>query len=79
MAFVVGSSKSTVVGRCSTHARTKHDRKAAPLHMVALTLNPSKTALILIEYQNEFTTPGGKLHEAVKDVMEKTNSEFRFL
>jgi nicotinamidase-related amidase len=29
----------------------------------------SKTALVLIEYQNEFTTEGGKLHGAVKDVM----------
>lgn len=32
----------------------------------------SKTALLLIEYQNEFTTQGGKLHEAVKPVMEAT-------
>lgn len=37
------------------------------------TLDPTKTALVLIEYQNEFTTPGGKLHDAVKEVMEKTN------
>ena len=27
------------------------------------------TALLLIEYQNEFTTEGGKLHDAVKDSM----------
>ena len=40
------------------------------------TLDPTKTALVLIEYQNEFTTPGGKLHDAVKDVMEKTNSKY---
>ena len=33
-------------------------------------LDPSKTALLLIEYQNEFTTPGGKLHEAVKPCMD---------
>ena len=32
----------------------------------------AKTAMILIEYQNDFTTPGGKLHEAVKDVMART-------
>jgi len=30
---------------------------------------PSKMALLLIEYQNEFTTDGGKLHAAVKPVM----------
>ncbi len=37
------------------------------------TLVPSETALVLIEYQNDFTTEGGKLHGAVKDVMEATN------
>ena len=26
----------------------------------------SKTAVVLIEYQNDFTTEGGKLYEAVK-------------
>eukprot|EP00560_Eucampia_antarctica_P002346 CAMPEP_0197833566 /NCGR_PEP_ID=MMETSP1437-20131217/19451_1 /TAXON_ID=49252 ORGANISM="Eucampia antarctica, Strain CCMP1452" /NCGR_SAMPLE_ID=MMETSP1437 /ASSEMBLY_ACC=CAM_ASM_001096 /LENGTH=210 /DNA_ID=CAMNT_0043437691 /DNA_START=51 /DNA_END=683 /DNA_ORIENTATION=+ len=38
----------------------------------SLKLNPTETALILIEYQNEFTTEGGKLHDAVKEVMEAT-------
>ena len=36
-------------------------------------LNPAETALVLIEYQNEFTTEGGKLHEAVKPCMESNN------
>jgi ureidoacrylate peracid hydrolase len=36
-------------------------------------MNPRTTAVVLIEYQNDFTTPGGKLHEAVKPVMESTN------
>ena len=31
------------------------------------------TALVLIEYQNDFATPGGVLHEAVKGVMSSTN------
>ena len=30
------------------------------------------TALVLIEYQNDFTTEGGALHEAVKPVMQST-------
>jgi nicotinamidase-related amidase len=34
---------------------------------------PEKTALIFIEYQNEFTTEGGKMHDAVKDCMAKNN------
>ena len=37
------------------------------------TLSPNKTALVLIEFQNDFTTEGGKLHEAVKPVMDASN------
>jgi nicotinamidase-related amidase len=36
-------------------------------------LDPKKTAVILIEYQNDFTSEGGSLHGAVKDVMNDTN------
>ncbi len=36
-------------------------------------MNPEKTALVLIEYQNDFTSPGGTLHEAVKPIMESSN------
>jgi len=36
-------------------------------------MNPKTTAVVLIEYQNDFTSPGGKLHEAVKPVMDSTN------
>merc|ERR1719399_2591763 len=32
----------------------------------------NKTALVLIEFQNEFTTDGGKLHPAVKECMSST-------
>ena len=34
---------------------------------------PKKTAMVCIEFQNEFTSDGGKLHPAVKSVMEKTD------
>jgi nicotinamidase-related amidase len=37
-----------------------------------LQLDPTKTALVLIEYQNEFTSEGGVLHGAVSAVMDKT-------
>jgi nicotinamidase-related amidase len=37
-----------------------------------LHLDPAKTALLLIEYQNEFTSDGGVLHGAVSAVMDKT-------
>eukprot|EP00882_Tetradesmus_deserticola_P008437 GHRQ01008896.1.p1 GENE.GHRQ01008896.1~~GHRQ01008896.1.p1 ORF type:complete len:202 (+),score=57.21 GHRQ01008896.1:1252-1857(+) len=38
-----------------------------------MALDPKKTALVLIEFQNDFTTHGGILHDAVKGVMESTN------
>jgi nicotinamidase-related amidase len=37
-----------------------------------LQLDPATTALVLIEYQNEFTSEGGALHGAVSAVMDKT-------
>ncbi|HKB91410.1 MAG TPA: cysteine hydrolase [Opitutaceae bacterium] len=36
-------------------------------------MNAKTTALVLIEYQNDFTTPGGVFHNAVKSVMESNN------
>ncbi|QIQ03464.1 cysteine hydrolase [Streptomyces liangshanensis] len=35
-------------------------------------LDPAKTALVLIEFQNDFTSQGGVLNGAVAGVMEKT-------
>jgi nicotinamidase-related amidase len=35
-------------------------------------MDPGSTALVLIEYQNDFTSEGGALHEAVKPVMQST-------
>jgi nicotinamidase-related amidase len=37
-----------------------------------LTMDPTTTAVVLIEYQNDFTSDGGVLHEAVAPVMEST-------
>lgn len=34
-------------------------------------MDPRKAALALIEFQNDFTTLGGTLHEAVKPVLER--------
>src|SRR3954469_17932014 len=38
----------------------------------ALSLDPRTTALVLIEYQNDFTSAGGALHGAVAEVMGST-------
>lgn len=37
-----------------------------------MSIDPKKTALVLIEFQNDFTTEGGVLHDAVKGVMART-------
>lgn len=36
-------------------------------------IDPKKTAVVMIEFQNDFTTEGGSLHGAVKGVMESSN------
>lgn len=36
-------------------------------------MDAKSTAIVLIEYQNDFTSEGGTLHQAVKPVMEQTN------
>jgi len=38
-----------------------------------MSIDPTTTAVVLIEYQNDFTTDGGVLHGAVSEVMEKTD------
>jgi ureidoacrylate peracid hydrolase len=38
-----------------------------------MAIDPTTTAIVLIEYQNDFTSEGGVLHGAVKDVMNKTD------
>ncbi|MDJ1468665.1 cysteine hydrolase [Xanthocytophaga flava] len=39
-----------------------------------MNLTPEKTAVVLIEFQNDFTSPGGSLHDAVKGVMQSNNT-----
>jgi nicotinamidase-related amidase len=36
-------------------------------------MDPKTTAVVLIEFQNDFTTPRGVFHDVVKDVMQSTN------
>jgi ureidoacrylate peracid hydrolase len=37
-----------------------------------MAIDPKTTAVVLIEYQNDFTSEGGVLHDAVATVMDKT-------
>jgi len=59
--------------RAFAPAAHQSSRALTSLNMADFQLDPSDTAFVFIEYQNEFTTEGGKLHDAVNDVMEKTN------
>ena len=36
-------------------------------------MDPKTTAVVLIEFQNDFTTPRGVFHDGVKEVMRSTN------
>ena len=36
-------------------------------------MTSTETAIVLIEYQNDFTSEGGIFHDGVKDVMNHTN------
>jgi nicotinamidase-related amidase len=36
-------------------------------------LDPKETALVLIEYQNEFLSEGGKLYDPLRECLEHTN------
>jgi nicotinamidase-related amidase len=37
-----------------------------------MSIDPTKTAVVLIEYQNDFASEGGALHGAVEEVMDST-------
>ncbi len=37
-----------------------------------MSVDPKRTAVVLIEFQNDFTSEGGVLHDAVSPVMEQT-------
>jgi len=37
-----------------------------------VSFDPKRTAVVLVEYQNDFASEGGALHDAVRDVMDRT-------
>ena len=45
---------------------------AAGATIVPMAIDPKHTAVVLIEFQNDFTSEGGALHDAVSGVMEQT-------
>lgn len=71
--LVLAHPASAFVSTSAPFATRQARSKSTPTRM-SLTLDPKETAVVLIEYQNEFTTEGGALHGAVKDCMESTNT-----
>lgn len=70
----IQSTKSrTVSAQIEHETRLRSSYGTPEPSITSFTLDPKDTAFVFIEYQNEFTTPGGKLHDAVKDVMAQTN------
>jgi hypothetical protein len=64
-AAFIAPSTNTFVTRTSLSMST-----AEP----AIKIDPLTTAFVFIEYQNEFTTEGGALHDAVKECMHATGT-----
>jgi len=66
------ASTSTVNDTAPTHLMSNFDSSrtfaASDAHGGG-DMKPETTALVMIEFQNEFTTEGGKLHDGVKEVM----------
>lgn len=71
LALVIGFSTAFV--RRSTASHTRSFSIHSMSESLSASLNPAETAVVFIEYQNEFASPGGKLHDAVKDCMMNTN------
>lgn len=70
--FLASSSASAFILHSASFSSTSN-LKMSPTEE-ALKLNPTETAVVFIEYQNEFTTEGGALHDAVKDCMVATGT-----
>jgi len=68
--FTPGKATSILRSRDgSSQAMSNEEESKTEMSLMA-----EETSLVLIEYQNEFTTAGGALHEAVKECMEKTGT-----
>jgi nicotinamidase-related amidase len=60
-------------GADSSNNKSNNNKNSNNVAIGGAKLDPSAAAFVFIEYQNEFCSPGGKLHDAVKDCMEQTN------
>lgn len=61
---LLGSKSVSIAAAASAQDKAK---------MGDTSMNPATTALVLIEFQNDFTSPGGVFYDGVKGVMQSNN------
>ena len=72
LAFPVASFVPSHVSiRRSVAAASSSQRAAGDEPLPSL--NPKETAVLICKFQNDFASPGGKIYDTVKEVMEVTN------
>src|SRR3954453_21149425 len=71
---LIASGRRTSSGPMRDHATGATVKSSFGTHSeeAPVAVDPKRTAVVLIEYQNDFTSEGGALHGAVQEVMEKT-------
>lgn len=63
---------TSYLDRLSLSSQSRQTSSATPCAQT-FQLDPKETALVLIEYQNEFLSEGGKLYEPLKECLDHTN------
>jgi len=58
-----------IANLCNTSSSIEMSGRVHSPGLAGVALDAHKTAVVFIEYQNEFATEGGKLHDAVKGTM----------
>jgi nicotinamidase-related amidase len=70
---VCTAASSTLAGTCGKGSGSYSRKSVLPAGKEPpVPVDPKRTAVVLIEYQNDFTSKGGALHGAVQPVMEQT-------
>jgi len=72
--FATGSSTAAAFIAPSTTTFVTRTSLSMSTAEPAVKIDPLTTAFVFIEYQNEFTTEGGALHDAVKECMHATGT-----
>lgn len=73
--FIPAAPERAVLNNLGSSKQISRKTSSASLDVseCILRLPAKNTAVVFIEYQNEFATPGGKLHDVVKECMQANN------